>query len=73
MDQIEDLTNSDLQIPFLSIPPSVHGKINDVVGVYGVDGLGKAFEGQEGVQNLLLVRIYSLYAVSLIGRFRSTV
>ena len=55
------------------MPPSVHVKINDDVGGYDVDGLVKAYEGQEGVQHLLLVSIYSLYYVALFDCGRLTV
>ena len=55
------------------MPPSLRGILNDGVGVYDVDISGRAYGGQEGVQNILVVSISSLYAVSLIGRFRSTV
>ena len=73
MDCIEDLTNSNLQIPFWSMPPSVHGKLNDGVGGYDVAGAGRAYEGQEGVQHPLLVSMYSLYTFSLFGCGSSTV
>ena len=68
MDWIEDLPNSDLQIPFWRIPPAVRGILNDVVGGYYVSREGIDDEGQKGFQQLLLVSIYSLYAVSLFGR-----
>ena len=55
------------------MPPSVRGKINDGVGVYDAARADRAYEGQEGVQNLLLVNIYTLYDVALFGRGRSTV
>ena len=55
------------------MPPSVHGKLNDGVGGYDVAGAGRAYEGQEGVQHLLLVSIYRLYTVAIYGRGRSTV
>ena len=73
MDWIEDLPNSDLQIPFWSIPTSVRGKLNDGVGRYYVAGAGRAYEGQEGVQHLLLVSISSLYTIALFDCGRSTV
>ena len=73
MDPIEDLPNSNLQIMFWSIPPSVRAILNDGVGGYDVAGAGIAYEGQEGVQRLLFVIIYSLYAVALFGRVRLTV
>ena len=72
MDRIEDLPNYDLQIPFLSMPPSVHGMLNDGVGVYDATGAGRAYAGQEGFQHLLVI-ISSLYAVALFGHGRSTV
>ena len=55
------------------MPPSVRVKLNDGVGGYDVSGAGRAYECQEGVQNLLLFSIYSLYAVALFGRGRLTV
>ena len=73
MDRIEDLPNSDLHIPFRSIPPSVRVILNDGVGGYDVAGAGRAYEGKEGVQHLPLVSISGLYAVSLFGRGWSTV
>ena len=42
------------------MPPSVSGKLNDGVGGYDVSGAGRDYEGQEGVQHLLLVSISSL-------------
>ena len=45
MDWIEDLPNSDLQIPFWIMPPSVCGKIDDGVGGYDVAGEDRAYEG----------------------------
>ena len=73
MDRIEDLPNSNFQIPFLSMPPSVSGLLNDGVGGYDVSGAGRAYEGKERVQHLLLVSISSLSAVALFGRGWSTV
>ena len=49
------------------MPPSVHGIINYCVGGYDVAGAGRAYEGQEGVQHILLVSISSLCAVDLFG------
>ena len=49
------------------MPPSVRGILNDGVGEYDVAGAVRAFEGQEGVQHLLLVIISSLHAVSFFG------
>ena len=46
MDRIKDLPNSDLQIPFLSMPPSVRGIPNDSIGGYDVAGAGIAYEGK---------------------------
>ena len=73
MDQIKDPPNSDLQILFLSMPPSVRGILNDGFGGYDVPGEGRADEVQEGLQHLLLVSISSLYAVSLFGCGRPTI
>ena len=73
MDRIEYLPNSDLQIPFWSIPPSVRGKISDGVGEYDVSGAVRSYEFQEAVQHLLLVSISSLYAVALFCCGRSNV
>ena len=55
------------------MPPSVRGKINDGVGGYDVARAGRAYAGHKVVQHLLLVSIYSLYAVAIFGRGRSTV
>ena len=49
------------------MPPSVCGIINGGVGGYDVNGAGRYYEVQEGVQNLILVIIYSLYDVALFG------
>ena len=68
MDQIEDLPNSNLQIPFWIMPPSICGKLNDEVGGYDYAGTSRDYEGQEVDQHLLLVSISSLYDVSLFGR-----
>ena len=54
------------------MPHSVHVKLNDGVGGYDAAGAGRAFEGQERVQHLLLVSISSLYDVSLFGCGQST-
>ena len=50
------------------MPPSVRGKLNDGVGGYGFAVVGRAYEGQEGSQHLLLVIIYILYTVAIFGR-----
>ena len=50
------------------MPTSVQRILNDGVGMYDVAGAGRAYEYQEGVQNLLLVSISSLYTVALFGR-----
>ena len=55
------------------MPPSVRVIRNDGVGGYGVTGVGRAYKGQERVQHLLLVSIYSLCGVSLFGHGRSTI
>ena len=55
------------------MPPSVRGILNDGVGGYDVAGAVRAFEGQEGVQHLLLVSIYSLHSVSFFGGDHYTV
>ena len=55
------------------MPPSLNGKLNGSVGVYDVSGAGRAHEGWEGVQHLLLVSIFSLYDVALFGCVRSNV
>ena len=73
MSWIEELPNSNLQIPFWSMPPSVRVIINDVVGGYYITVAGRSYEGQGGFQYLLLVSIPSLYAFSLFGRGWSTI
>ena len=55
------------------MPPSVCGILNDGVGGYDVAGAGRSYEGQELLNHLPLVSIYSLYAVALFGCVRSTV
>ena len=50
------------------MPTSVQRILNDGVGMYDVAGAGRSYEYQEGVQNLLLVSISSLYTVALFGR-----
>ena len=55
------------------MPPSVRGKLDDVVGGYDVSREVRVYEGQEGVQHLILVSISSLYDVDLFGCGRSTV
>ena len=50
------------------MPPSVRRVLNGGVGGYDFDEAGVSYDGQEGVQHLLLVNISSLYAVSLLGR-----
>ena len=54
------------------MPLSVRVILNGGVEGYDVSGAGRAYEGLEGVPNLLLVSIYSLYAVALLGCDRST-
>ena len=49
------------------MPPSVCGTLNDGVGGYDVAGAVRDFEGQKGVQHLLLGSICSLQAVSFFG------
>ena len=46
MDRIEDLPNPDLQIPFLSMPPSVRGILNYGVWGYYFVGASRAYEGK---------------------------
>ena len=53
--------------------PSVLGIINDGVGIYAVTRDVRSYEGQEGVQHLILVSNSSIYAVTLFGRGRSAV
>ena len=55
------------------MPPSVRGKINVGIGGYDVSVAVKVYEGQEGVQHLLLVIIYSLYNVTHFGCGQLTV
>ena len=55
------------------MPHSGSGILNDGVGGYDVAGEGRAYEGQEGFQHLLLVSIYSIYDVALFGCIQSTV
>ena len=43
------------------MPPSVREILNDSVGGYDATGAGRDYEVQEGVRNLLLVSISSLY------------
>ena len=73
MDQIKDPPNSDLQILFLSMPPSVRVIFNDGVGGCDFSGAVRDYEGREGVQNLLLDSMYSFYDVALFGHGRSNV
>ena len=73
MGWIEDLLNSDLHIPFLSMPPSVRVIFNDGVGGCDFSGAVRDYEGREGVQNLLLDSMYSIYDVALFGHGRSNV
>ena len=53
------------------MPPSVRGILYDGVGGYDAFWAVRAYEGQEGVQHILLVSISSLYGVALFGRGRS--
>ena len=55
------------------MPLSVRVILNDGVGGYDVSGAGRAYEGKERVQHLLLVSISSLYSVALFVHVRSTV
>ena len=55
------------------MPPSVRGIRNNGVDGYDVTGVGRAYEGQEGFQNLLVVSISSIYDVFIFGHGRLTV